>query len=80
MGHELGPDASGRARFSSEKHEHAVARTLEFAEEAAGRGDFTDALSWLATVQAVDRHLPPEYLTKQEKWRLALTSDRSTCG
>ncbi len=74
MGHQLGADR--RTGPLSEKHEHAVARTLEFAEEAAGRGDFTDALGWLATLEAIGRRLPHEYLTKQQEWRLALVGDQ----
>jgi hypothetical protein len=49
------------------RQEHARARTLEFAEEAASRGDFADALAWL---EAIDRRLPAEYVTKQQEWRL----------
>ncbi len=56
------------------KHERAVARTLEFADEAAGRGDFRDALAWLATLEAIGRRLSDEYLVKQAEWRLAVTA------
>ncbi|HZE18299.1 MAG TPA: hypothetical protein VE197_22850 [Mycobacterium sp.] len=66
-------NSAGRtdARSPEAKHEQAVARTLEFAEDAACRGDFTDALAWLATLEAIGRRLPSEYLTKREEWRIA---------
>ncbi len=59
------------------RHERAAARMLEFAEEAASRGAFSDALGWLGTLEAVGRHLPAEYLTKQQEWRLALLDEPS---
>jgi hypothetical protein len=61
----------GAPRSGEERHERAVARTLEFAEEAAGRGDYTDPLGWLQTLEAIGRILPVEYLSKREAWRLA---------
>jgi hypothetical protein len=63
----------GGIRSPEERHERAVARTLEFAEEAAGRGDFPDALAWLQTLEAIGRVLPMEYLSKREAWRLSLS-------
>ncbi len=75
-------NSAGRndARSRATKHAQAVTRTLEFAEEAAGRGDFTDALAWLQTIEAVDRRLPGQYETRREEWRLALAADRPMPG
>jgi hypothetical protein len=59
------------------RHERAVARTLEFAEEAASRGDFSEALAWLETLDAIGRRLPSEYASKRLEWRLAVADQRS---
>lgn len=75
MRHQAGAGPTGRSHPRSARHEHAVARTLEFAEEAATRGDFTDALAWLATLEAIGRRLPHEYVSKRQQWRLALAAD-----
>jgi hypothetical protein len=84
MGTTLGQDLTSTGRrgpFSREnRHEHAVARTLEFAEEAASRGDLTDALAWLQTIEWIGRRLPDEYLSKRQEWRLALASDQADRG
>ena len=40
------------------RHQRAVARTLGFAQEAAARRDFDDALEWLGVVEIVDQVLP----------------------
>ncbi|HZE18297.1 MAG TPA: hypothetical protein VE197_22840 [Mycobacterium sp.] len=58
------------------RHEQAVARALEFAEEAASRGDFTEPLASLRTLDDSGRRLPGEYLTKREEWRLAAAADQ----
>ncbi len=39
------------------------------------RGDLTDALAWLATLEAIGRRLPHEYVAKQAQWRLALSAE-----
>ena len=66
--------APGGEPRAEARHEQAVARTFEFAEEAAGRRDFTDALAWLQTLEAIGQVLPGEYLSKREAWRLALVA------
>lgn len=57
------------------RHERAVARSLGFAEAAAGDGDFVNAVGWLRVVEAVDGNLP-------EKWQRALAdwADRERPG
>ena len=40
------------------QHQRAVARSLGFAQQAAGRRDFDDALAWLWVVETVDGGLP----------------------
>lgn len=51
-----------------ERHQAAVARTLAWADEAAARHDFHDALAWLKTLKAIGETLPDHYLLKQEAW------------
>lgn len=53
-----------------QKHQAAVAATLALADEAAARGDYADALAWLATVEAVGDTLTSAYHAKQRAWRL----------
>ena len=70
----------GQPFATGARRERAVARTLEFAEEAASRGDFSEALAWLETLDAVGRRLPSEYASKRLEWRLALTEARAAPG
>jgi hypothetical protein len=58
-----------RHRSAGERHRAAVARTLGWADEAAARHDFHDALAWLKTLEAIGETLPDHYLRKQEAWR-----------
>ena len=52
-------------------HNAAVARTLAWANEAAARHEYADALSWLAVLDAIGDPLPAGYATKQAAWTLA---------
>jgi hypothetical protein len=49
-----------------------VARTLGWAQESAERGDYSDALKWIQTVEAIGEPIPPSYVTKREAWGSAL--------
>ena len=60
---------SARPHTANERHRAAVARTLGWADEAAARRDFHDALAWLRTLEAIGETLPDHYLRKQEAWR-----------
>jgi hypothetical protein len=59
-------DAAARSPLT--RHQAAVARTLAWADEAAARGDFADALAWLNTLTAIGEPLPARYLLKREDW------------
>jgi hypothetical protein len=50
------------------RHRAAVARSLGWADDAAARGDHTDALAWLYTIEAVGDQLTPEYQAKRDTW------------
>jgi hypothetical protein len=60
------------------RHERAVANTLGFAQEAAARGDFTDALQWLGVVEIVDgvSLRPRSRLWSFENWPARLVAVR----
>jgi hypothetical protein len=60
------------------RHRASVARSLRWADEAAERADFADALGWVRIVEVVDGALPDEYQTKRNGWRLALSSARES--
>ncbi|HEY5144632.1 MAG TPA: hypothetical protein VII98_14130 [Solirubrobacteraceae bacterium] len=57
-----------RPSGTHERHQAAVARTLGWADEAARRHDFHDALAWLKTLEATGEILPDHYQRKQEEW------------
>ena len=52
-------------------HDAAVTRTLAWANEAAAREEYADALRWLAVLDAIGDPLPAGYATKQVAWQLA---------
>jgi hypothetical protein len=60
-----------------ERHRAAVARTLSWAEDAAARGDYSAALSWLATVEAVEGELSPALDAKQRAWARSARTRRA---
>jgi hypothetical protein len=64
-----GRSAQGRR---AAKHERAVARSLCFAEESAAAGDYSEALAWLRTLEAIGETLPASYRAKREAWTAAI--------
>jgi queuine/archaeosine tRNA-ribosyltransferase len=52
------------------RHKRAVAQTLRWAQEAASREAFSDALAWLNVVKVVDGALTPDWQRTQTSWRL----------
>ena len=47
------------------KHLAAVATTLQWADEAAERGDHFDAVAWLETLDAIGDQLPEIYESRR---------------
>jgi hypothetical protein len=47
-----------------------------WAEEAGARGEYADALSWVAVVEAIGDLIPVEYQTKRRAWLSALAENR----
>lgn len=50
------------------RHERAVAQSCQFAQAAAGIGDFEKAVAWLHAVATVDGQLSPEWEAKRAIW------------
>ena len=58
----------------------AVARSFGWADEAAARGDYADALSWVGVVEAMGDLIPIEYRSKRRAWLSALAGSRFAAG
>lgn len=54
----------------------AVAKTFSAARESAARGDYADALAWLALLDAIGHRLSQHELSLRERWRTAFDSRR----
>ena len=54
------------------KHAAIISRTLGWADEAAGRDDYLEALRWIETVQGLGAALPSDYEAKRQGWLDAL--------
>ena len=62
-----------------EQHERAVANTLGWASEAAGRGAFVDALAWLQVIEVIDGCLPTGWYERRASWRARADSSLRVC-
>lgn len=60
---------------ATERHRIAVERSLRWAEQAAEQGDYANALSWLATIEAVDGELPTPYDARRVDWAARLAGE-----
>jgi len=58
----------------NERHQRAIGNTLHWAEEAAQRDAFDEALGWLRVVEVVDGALPPGWEGRQAAWRRQATT------
>jgi len=67
-------------RCAHGRHQAAVARSLGWADEAAARRDFRDALAWLRTLEAIGETLPDRYLRRQEAWTRSLHASTTECA
>jgi hypothetical protein len=66
---------AGSVGGATDRHRAAVASTLRWAQEAADRGDYADALEWVRTIEAIGDQLPPSYRTHRQAWRSALAQN-----
>ncbi len=62
-------EASGQYVTRARKHDRAVRQSLGLACEAAGVGQFGDALAWLRTVEIVDGPLAAEWADRRNRWQ-----------
>jgi hypothetical protein len=63
------PDFGGDA---VERHALAVARTEQWAEDAAAAGEYVETLSWLGTLAVVEGGLSPELAALRDRCISAL--------
>jgi hypothetical protein len=56
---------------------HAIAATLRWADAAAARHEYAEALHWLDTVAAICDELPDGYAVKRTAWEDASLSCRN---
>ena len=68
---------SPEAGRNQDRHLAAVTRSLQWADEAAERGDHADAIAWLRAVEAIGDELSAAYRIKLHSWLLALGAARS---
>jgi hypothetical protein len=73
----LVPAPRGARVSARDRHLAAVARSFGWAEEAAARGDYADALSWVGVVEAIGDLIPIEYQTKRRAWLSAVAENRA---
>lgn len=65
----------GPAESFEARHAAIIARTLRWADEAAGRRDYVEALRWVEKVRSLGQTLPHDYEAKRQAWLQAV--DRS---
>ncbi len=70
--------ASGNCAEREAKHLAAVARTLQWADEAAERGDHVDAVAWLETLEAIGVRLSEVYENRRGSWSAQIARARVT--
>jgi len=60
----------------ADRHRTAVKNSLRLAGESAARGDYADALGWIAVLESIGEQLPQEYQAKRRAWQEQLTEKR----
>ena len=61
-------DERHRAPAFEAQHSAIIARTLRWADEAAARHDYVEAVRWVETIRGLGEELPNEYKAKLEAW------------
>ncbi len=69
-----------RAKPFEAQHAAIIAKTLAWADEAAARDDYVEAVRWVETVRAPGNELPGEYKAKHVKWRSAMETEQRSGG
>ncbi|HTP20661.1 MAG TPA: hypothetical protein VMJ65_13710 [Solirubrobacteraceae bacterium] len=58
------------------QHAAIIARTLRWADDAADRRDYVEAVRWVETVSALGEDLADEYKRKHARWLNAIERER----
>jgi len=74
----MSPERRARDAADANKHDAAIASTLQRADEAARGGDFDDALRWLSLIGAIGDELPESYEAKRRGWRAAVAAETNS--
>jgi len=77
---DISRDKSERVAAFEAKHAAIIARTLGWADEAAARHDYTQAVRWVDTVRGLGHDVPDEYEAKRQGWLDAVDRDRGAHG
>jgi hypothetical protein len=70
----------GRVAGFEARHAAILARTLRWADDAAARHDYAQAVHWVETVRGLGHDLPAEYEAKRDMWLRAIDRDRCARG
>jgi hypothetical protein len=73
-------DQSERTTEFEAQHAAIIARTLGWADEAAARRDYAQAVRWVETVRGLGNELPGEYKAKHARWQNAIETEPRTSG
>lgn len=52
----------------SERHAAAVRNSLRWAQDAADRSDYVDALGWINVLESIGEQIPAAYQAKRRAW------------
>lgn len=69
-----------RAAAFEAKHAAIIAKTLSWADDAAARREYTDAVRWVETVRGLGHDLPAEYEAKRDMWLDEIDRNRRARG
>jgi hypothetical protein len=72
-------EPEGVAAFEA-RHAAIIARTLSWADAAAARNDYRQAVQWVETIRGLGHDLSDEYAAKRETWLDAIDPDRRSAN
>jgi uncharacterized membrane-anchored protein len=62
----------GHRESFEERHAEIIGRTLRWADDAAERGDWSEALRWVEKVRSLGVSLSADYEAKRQAWLQAV--------
>jgi hypothetical protein len=63
-----GDGGDDRSTLFESQHAAIIERTLRWADEAAARRDYVEALRWVETIRSLGEALPEYYEAKRQTW------------